>query len=43
LHYREALLFGIQQLKTFEGISTNMLIDIQQVLEPSKQGIRQIP
>jgi Fic family protein len=43
LHYRSALLWWIEKMKKFGGIPTNLLIELQQKLEPSKRGIRNLP
>ncbi len=43
MHYRKALFEGIDQMKDFNGIPTNLLLTVQSILEPNKQGIRKIP
>lgn len=41
--YRLALWYGYQLVLQNEFISTNMIIDIQKMIEPDKYGIRKIP
>ena len=43
LHYRSALINGIQEMKKLWWISTNLLISLQNKLEPSKSWIRKLP
>lgn len=43
LNYKQALLAGYQSILSKEFISTNQIVDIQKVLEPSKSGIRKLP
>ncbi len=43
LHYRDALMLGLEKLKIEWGISTNTIIQIQWILEEDKKGIRKIP
>lgn len=43
LHYREALIYGQQQIKHFTGLPTTLLIDIQAILEPNKKWLRSLP
>lgn len=43
LHYREATLWGIQQVEHYNAIITNTLITIQSMIEPEKAWIRKIP
>lgn len=43
IYYREALLKGYNFIKTNKFISTNLIIDIQSTLVPTKPGIRKIP
>lgn len=42
-HYRSTILYGIELIKKYGGISTNMLIELQSHIEPSKTGVRKIP
>ncbi len=43
LNYKQALLAGYGSILSKEFISTNQIVDIQKVLEPSKSGIRKLP
>lgn len=43
LHYRKALIAGIEKIKHYGWIPSNLLIEIQNILEPSKQWVRNIP
>ncbi|QQR55630.1 Fic family protein [Candidatus Peregrinibacteria bacterium] len=43
LSYKQALLAGYQSVLSKEFISTNQLVEIQKILEPSKAGIRKLP
>ncbi|AHB41671.1 filamentation induced by cAMP protein Fic [candidate division SR1 bacterium RAAC1_SR1_1] len=43
LHYRQATLWGIEQVEKYSAIITNTLITIQSMIEPDKAGIRKIP
>lgn len=43
LHYRNALLTGRKKSNELNWISTNLLIEIQALLEPNKVWIRKIP
>ena len=43
LKYRDALMHGFHLLGKQEFLNSNSFIDIQAILEPSKQGIRAIP
>lgn len=43
LYYRKALIFGINQIKQYWWIPTNLLVEVQNILEPSKQWVRKIP
>ena len=43
LHYRQATLWGINQVEQYGAIITNTLITIQSMIEPDKAGIRKIP
>ncbi len=43
LNYKQALLAGYESILSKEFISTNQIVDIQKVLEPSKSGIRKLP
>lgn len=42
-HYRHALMQGIERMNTEWWISTNLLIYLQSLIEPSKPWIRKIP
>ncbi len=42
-YYRTAILHGVKQLQEQWGISTNLLIELQAIIEPNKQGIRKLP
>ena len=42
LHYREALFLGQEKMWLYGGLPSNLLIEIQQILEPKKQWIRSI-
>ncbi len=43
LHYRQATLWGIEQVEKYWAIITNTLITIQSMIEPDKVGIRKMP
>jgi Fic family protein len=43
IHYKQAIDLGYQMIKDKGFISTNMLIDIQSLIEPNKPGIRKLP
>lgn len=43
LQYREALWYGVTSIKEKEIITTNMIIEIQQILEGNRGGIRKLP
>lgn len=43
LHYRQAILRWVEQIKTYWAIITNTLITIQSLIEQDKKGIRKIP
>lgn len=43
LQYREALWYGVNSIKSKEIITTNMIIEIQQILEGNRGGIRKLP
>lgn len=43
LQYREALWYGIKLIEEKELITTNMIIEIQQILEGNRGGIRKLP
>jgi len=43
LNYRKALWKGVDLVKTNGFISTNIILEIQQILEDNKSGIRKIP
>lgn len=42
-HYRRTILYGIEQISEYGGISTKLLIDLQSRIEPSQTGIRKLP
>ena len=42
LHYREALWYGFEELKT-RPLSTNLFIDIVRIIKQSNMGIRKVP
>lgn len=42
LHYKDALLFGLEQVKRRGFISTNDIIEMQKMIEPGHQGIRRL-
>ena len=42
LHYQEAILYGFEQVKKLWWISTNLIIKLQSIIEPSKSWIRKI-
>jgi Fic family protein len=41
--YRMALWHGYEQVKTREMLTTNMIVDIQEIIEKNKAGIRKLP
>lgn len=43
LHYKQATLWGIEQVEQYGAIISNTLITIQSMIEPDKSGIRKIP
>ncbi len=43
LNYKKAMEEGFEALRSHGFISTNMLVDIQAVIEPRKSGIRNLP
>ena len=43
LNYKQALLAGYESILNKAFISTNQIVEIQKVLEPSKSGIRKLP
>ena len=43
LQYREALWYGVKLVEEKELITTNMIIEIQQILEGNRGGIRKLP
>ncbi|HXB32046.1 MAG TPA: Fic family protein [Puia sp.] len=43
LRYREATLYGFRFVKKKEFLHTNAIVEIQQVLEENKAGIRKLP
>ena len=43
LQYREALWYGVKLIEEKELITTNMIIEIQQILEGNRSGIRKLP
>ncbi|MBP6468453.1 MAG: Fic family protein [Fusobacteriaceae bacterium] len=43
LQYREALWYGVKLIEEKELITTNMIIEIQQILEGNRGGIRKLP
>lgn len=43
VHYRQAVLFGYEQVKQKGFISTRMMEDIHHIVDPNVGGIRQIP
>jgi Fic family protein len=43
LRYREALLYGFEEIKTRGFINTNSICRIQAILEENEAGIRQLP
>lgn len=43
LHYRNTIIKWIKMLEEQWGISTNLLIELQSFIEPTKIGIRKIP
>jgi len=43
LNYRRAIWKGYELIKTNGFLSTNMLIEIQEIIEPNKPGIRRVP
>lgn len=43
LYYRKALLKGIEKIWDYNGIPTNLLVELQSMLEPDKHSIRKIP
>lgn len=42
-YYRSAIMYWVEQIRIQWGLSTNLLIDLQAMIEPSKQGIRKLP
>jgi len=42
LHYQEAILYGFEEVKKLWWISTNLIIKLQSIIEPSKPWIRKI-
>lgn len=43
IHYKEAILYGLKQIKTKKVITTDLLIRLQNILEPQKYGVRNQP
>lgn len=43
LNYRQATLWGIDQIKKYSSLISNTLITVQSMIEPDKSGIRKIP
>lgn len=43
IYYKDALVFGYEQIITRGGLGVNDLIKIQSFLEPNKSGVRKIP
>lgn len=43
LWYRKALFYGKEKIDGYGGIPANLLIEIQEILEPSKPWVRKIP
>ncbi len=43
VNYRTALWFGYEQVKSLELITTNMIIEIQSIIEENRAGIRKLP
>lgn len=43
IHYKEAIDAGVNMIEEKGFISTNMLVDIQKMIEPNKSGIRKLP
>ena len=41
--YRTALWFGYEQVKSREMITTNMIVEIQSIIEKNRAGIRKLP
>lgn len=42
-YYRSAIMYWVEQIRVQWGISTNLLIELQALIEPNKQGIRKLP
>ncbi|MBK7104777.1 MAG: Fic family protein [Ignavibacteriae bacterium] len=43
LHYKEALWYGVEKIKSRPFISTNLLIELVQIIKKNTAGIRNIP
>ncbi|MCH2189045.1 Fic family protein [Candidatus Gracilibacteria bacterium] len=43
LHYHNAILQGFDQLKKYNGIGYNFLVQLQSIIEPNKTGVRKLP
>lgn len=41
--YRNAVMYGVEQVEKYGWISVNLLIELQAIIEPNKIGIRKIP
>jgi Fic family protein len=43
INYKKAIDYGLELIRQNGFISTNILVDIQQIIEPNKGGIRKLP
>jgi len=43
INYKKAIDYGLELIKQKEFISTNILVEIQNIIEPNKGGIRKLP
>jgi len=43
IDYKKAIEYGLEHINNNEYINTNILIKIQQIIEPNKGGIRKLP
>lgn len=43
LYYQEAILYGYEQVRKYGGIPTNLIVKLQEIIEPNKSWVRKIP
>lgn len=43
INYKKAITYGLSLIKEKSFISTNMMVEIQSIIEPNKGGIRKLP